>query len=42
MELLDTLGIGTVTEAADDDRGTVVLELDEKFEWPEELKFPSL
>lgn len=41
MELLDTLGIGRYSEAAEDGRETKTVTVRPKFEWPEAAPFPT-
>lgn len=41
MELLDTLGIGRYSEAAEDGRKTKLVTVRPKFKWPEVVPFPT-
>lgn len=41
MELLDTLGIGRYSEAAENGRETKTVTVRPKFEWPEAVPFPT-
>jgi hypothetical protein len=42
MELLDTLGIATLSELEEDNRNSKLIEIVGSFEWPSEVEFPTI